>query len=349
MTKLITFDEALAQTEPGRRHILLGNGFSRALFNKVFDYKALFERAKTKLSVTAQQAFTALGTTNFEEVMRALKHTSTLVDIYAKSKPSVSVAMRKDLDAIRDLLAATIAASHPDRPGDITLAQYTSCKKFLANFKCLYTCNYDLLLYWTVMQEEILPAVDHDDGFRRPDERDAEYVVWEVQNTDAQNIHYLHGALHIFDAGHELQKYTWINTNIPLIDQIRGALAEDKYPLFVSEGTWKEKLNRIQHSNYLGRSYRSFAKIGGALFIFGLSLAENDEHILTLMDDNKVSDVFVGVFGDPDAAWNKPMIERARQLAAKRSERRKLTVHFYDAATAQVWDRPSPPKKAGKK
>jgi len=45
------------------------------------------------------------------------------------------------------------------------------------------------------------------------------------------------------------EKYTWIKTEIPLIEQIRDALKGEKYPLFVSEGTWKEKLDAIQHSN----------------------------------------------------------------------------------------------------
>lgn len=347
--KLLTFDEVLAKTEQKKRYVLLGNGFSRALMNEVFNYSALFERAKSKLSPTAAKAFTALRTTNFEEVMRGLKSASELVDIYAKAKPSAAEAMRVDLDAIRDLLAATIAHSHPNRPHDITTEQYWSGKTFLANFKSIYTCNYDLLVYWTLMQDEIEPEVEHDDGFRNPDDPDLPYVVWEVQNTDDQNVHYLHGALHVFDAGHELQKYTWKKTNIPLIDQIREALGAEKYPLFVSEGTWQEKLDRIQHSNYLGRSYRSFAKIGGSLIVFGLSLAPNDEHVVSLLSGNKVTDLYVGVFDDPDANWNKPMIARARRLERERGSDRPLKINFYDATSALVWDRPRPKLKGGKK
>ena len=340
--KLLTFDEAIARADGTNKHVLLGNGFSRALFDKVFHYTALFERAKAKLSPTAAEAFKALGTTNFEEVMRALRHASAIVDIYSKSKPSVAAAMKKDLDAIRDLLASTIAESHPDRPGDVTGEQYWSCKQFLKHFGNIYTCNYDLLVYWTLMQDEIEPDLKHDDGFRAAEDRDSSYVVWEVQNTDNQNVYYLHGALHVFDAGHELQKFTWKNTQIALIEQIRQALSHDKYPLFVAEGTWMEKLDRIQHSNYLGRSYRSFAKIGGSLFIFGLSLAPNDEHILALINANKVRNVFVGVFGDPAAAWNKPMVERAKRLTLDRPHHHPLDVHFYSAESAQVWDRLMP-------
>jgi len=208
--KLPTFDKAMtfAESLPGKRHVLLGNGFSRALFDKVFNYTALFERAKANLSPTAGKVFAALKTTNFEEVMRALRHSSSIVSIYASTAPNIAEAMEKDLDAIRDLLAATIADSHPDRPTSIKPEQYASCKQFLAHFASIYTCNYDLLAYWTALQDEVPPEIQHDDGFRSAEEINAPYVVWKVQNTNDQNIHYLHGALHIYDAGHELQKYT---------------------------------------------------------------------------------------------------------------------------------------------
>ena len=101
--------------------------------------------------------------------------------------------MNKDMLAIREALAATIAESHPDRPHDVTVDEYRACKTFLSNFECIYTLNYDLLLYWTVMQDEIEPEVKHDDGFRTPYTGVAEYVTWEVQNTKKQNTYYLHG------------------------------------------------------------------------------------------------------------------------------------------------------------
>src|SRR5260370_3491333 len=127
------------------------------------------------------------------------------------------------------------------------------------------------------MHEEILPHILFDDGFRQPDDGQAEYVTWDVQKTGQQNVFYLHGALHIFDAGAELQKFTWSNTGIALIDQIRGALETSRFPLFVAEGSNDSKLERIQHSGFLNRAYRSFAEIGGSLFIFGLSFVDSQE------------------------------------------------------------------------
>lgn len=343
MPDVITFEDALRDSgeQNLRRHLMLGNGFSRAYRDDIFAYGALFDRANfDNLSPTARSAFTALSTTDFEVVMRALRQAAALAAVYAEELPDLADRLRSDADGLRDLLAQTIASNHPDRPGDISAAQYTACREFLYHFDTIYSLNYDLLLYWALMQQELDPAIQFDDGFRQPDDGPEEYVTWDVQKTGTQNIHYLHGALHIFDAGAEVQKYTWCNTQIALIDQIREALAANRYPLFVAEGSSNEKLSRIQHSGMLNRAYRSFAAITGALFIFGHSLAENDEHILKLIDRGKTSRVYVGLYGDPNGDTNRRIVERAEQLAVRRAAFRPrvpATVTFFDAASAQVW------------
>jgi hypothetical protein len=117
---------------------------------------------------------------------------------------------------------------------------------------CRRTLNYDLLLYWAQMHNEEGNEPSSDDGFRKPeDDYDAAYVTWESGNSHKQNTWFLHGALHLFDAGTEIQKYTWVNTGLRLIDQIRDALKRDYFPTFVAEGTSNEKLIRIRHNDYL--------------------------------------------------------------------------------------------------
>lgn len=335
--KLLTFDKALKQADR-QPHVLLGNGFSIACRADIFQYGQLFDRADFKdLDDTARAAFTVLETTDFEVVMRALRQAAKLAAVYAKGSPALARRLCRDADGLREVLASTIASSHPDRPADIEPEQYSACRTFLSHFKSIYTLNYDLLLYWALMQSEVEPQISGDDGFRQPEDGPEEYVIWEVDRTDTQSIHYLHGALHIFDAGSEVQKYTWCNTGMALIDQIRAALAADKYPLFVAEGDAEEKLERIQHSGFLNRSYRSFAKITGPLFIFGHSLAENDEHILHLIDRGKMNPIFVGLFGDPASKSNRRVIERAERFSANRPPRRPTAVHYFDVETAEVW------------
>jgi hypothetical protein len=187
------------------------------------------------------------------------------------------------------------------------------------------------------MQQELKPEVAFDDGFRTPDEGPEDYVTWDVEKTDQQNVFYLHGALHIFDAGSEIQKYTWINTGVPLIDQIREALERNLYPLFVAEGESDGKVTRIRHSDFLARAYRSFAKIGGSLFIYGHSMAPNDEHIVRLIGKSRIRQLFIGLYGDPESPDNRRIRARAAALAASRSRTRQLAVAFFDAESVRVW------------
>jgi hypothetical protein len=191
--------------------------------------------------------------------MRALRLIAQVIPLY-RDDPDLVRTLTADADGLREVLVQAIAQNHPDGPFDITDEQYGACRRFLANFNITYTLNYDLLLYWAIMHTELEPAMRSDDGFRTPEDAAADYVTWEVENT-RQNIFYLHGALHVFDADYELKKYTWINTGIRLIEQIRTALRENLYPLIVAEGESQEKIARIMHSMYLSRGYRSFAKI----------------------------------------------------------------------------------------
>jgi hypothetical protein len=334
--RLLTFSQALQQAE-GTKHVLLGNGFSRALRNDIFAYDALFLRADfSNLSLTARQAFDILQTTDFEVVMRALRLIAKIIPLY-RNDPDLVRVLTTDADGLREVLVQAIAQNHPEGPFELNDEQYGSCRKFLSNFKTIYTLNYDLLLYWALMHTEIKPMIKNDDGFRTPEDRAAEYVSWVVENTDSQNVFYLHGALHVFDADYGLKKYTWVNTGIRLIEQIRSALEEHLYPLIVAEGASREKMIKIMHNMYLSRGYRSFFKIGHNLFIYGLSFSENDQHWFDVITKGKVSRLFISLFGDPDSETNRVIRARANLISNKRGSRWPLEVHYYDAATAHVW------------
>ena len=337
---LISFEEAVQKAEEGRpKHVLLGNGFSRACRNNIFAYEALFERADFTNMPLAQQAFQALNTTDFERVMNALRMAALLVPVYAADNPELATILNTEADALREVLASAIAQNHPERPSDIADEQYAACRVFLNNFKSVYTLNYDLLLYWAIMQREVGQALSlGDDGFRTPDGGEAEYVTWDVEKTDAQDVFYLHGALHLYDAGSELKKFTWVNTGICLIEQVREALAENMFPLIVAEGSSQEKMTRIQHSNYLGRGYRSFAKITGSLLVYGFAMSQNDEHWLRLIDRNrKLRKLFVGIYGTVESQANQELIARCNQIGTTRGQRNSLEIYYFDAASAHVW------------
>ena len=336
---VLTFEQAIALSpDRKKRKVLLGNRFSRACKDDIFSYEALYKQADFQaLSPNAHSAFGALNTNDFEIVIKALRQTSLLASVYVKDRPELVDTLRKDANGLRGVLVDTIAKSHPSRPQDIAQPRYQSCRKFLDNFKCVYTLNYDLLLYWALMQDE-LPALEFlevEDGFRKP-EGEADYVTWETGNSHTQTIHYMHGALHIFDAGAELQKYTWCNTQIALIDQIRAALDSNTFPLFVAEDTHQAKIDRIMHSAYLGRSKSSFEQIGNDLFVYGFAFGQSDDHILQLIGDNKVKQMFVSLYGNADSAPNKEIFQRAESIKGRRHYYN-LDIKYFQAETAQVW------------
>ncbi len=338
--KTLTFAESLQDSNRySKRHLLLGNGFSIACRPNIFAYGKLFEQADfTRVSPTAKYAFTALGTQDFERVIKALRDASAIAISYGHA--NLAATWREDADKLRELLVETIAASHPAWPGELTDDEYRSCKKFLANFSDVYSLNYDLLLYWVQMHVEEGEEPSSDDGFRTSQEDFASsYVVWEPGQSHEQNMWFLHGALHVFDSGVEIQKYTWKNTGVRLIDQIRDALNRGFFPLFVSEGTSNEKYERIRHNDYLAKAYRSFSEIQGALFIFGHSLADNDAHYLRRIARGKTSHLYVGLYGDVNSDANKQIIRNARELATSRSAKKPLAISFFDASDARVWGR----------
>jgi hypothetical protein len=96
-------------------------------------------------------------------------------------------------------------------------------------------------------------SLDTNDGFGN-DEDDpvADYVVWQGETgAHSARVHFLHGALHLFDAGTELKKFTWVRSGARLIEQARDAINSNAYPLFVAEGTSANKKEKIRHNAYL--------------------------------------------------------------------------------------------------
>ncbi|WP_172331651.1 DUF4917 family protein [Mangrovicoccus sp. HB161399] len=354
MVEFVTFDEAIEHSAQfKKRHLLLGNGFSIACRPKIFTYGSLFEQADFSTAPRLPAVFEAVGTTDFEHVIKLLEDASRVVPIYSKEATAAAAQMAADAEALKDILIQTVANNHPNIPNEINEEQFWACRRFLAHFLGdtnkdgkVYTLNYDLLLYWTLMHEDMgfddPISLAANDGFGRDEDTQPEYVNWMGESSaHGQRVHYLHGALHLFDAGAELQKYTWVNTGKPLLEQAREAMGVRKFPLFVAEGKSNQKLAKIKHSAYLHHSYKSFSSQMGqrndALFIFGHSLAENDQHILKKIARGKIGQIYVGLYGDPDSVGNKTIRSAANALTVYRGERVPLSVAFFDAASAKVW------------
>ena len=323
----------------------MGNGFSIACKPDIFTYQSLLKHAKFK-SDNLNDLFKRFKTQDFEQIIRVLNDSAKVVRIY-KNKHEFVKLFKSDAEELKQELIRILCEKHPSYPAEINESQYKSCATFLANFDKIYTLNYDLLLYWTILQDKDSDKQIKkiDDGFRREDE---EYLHWNIENSNSQNIYYLHGALHILDSGFDLIKLEWEDYGKTLITQISERLNESRFPLFVAEGNSKEKLAKINHSAYLSRSYKSFSDIGGNLFIYGHSLADNDAHILDLIPrKTKIQNLFVSIYGDIKSKDNQKIVEKAtsyiniRNIKNSKSINKKglypINVYFYDSNTTNVW------------
>lgn len=355
--ELLTFKDALKQAaDYNKKNLLLGNGFSIACVPSIFTYSSLFKQADFSKMPEVEEVFKNLKTQDFEEVVNALEHCSIVLPSY-KEMPKTTALIYKHAQKLKEILIETIAKNHPGRPLDIEEIKYKRCVSFLNNFLgndgAIYSLNYDLLLYWTLMygMNENLLNAEPNDGFGKNVEIDdgefsvSDYVVWQGDsNAHGQNIHYLHGALHIFERDAEIEKFTWVNTGKPLIEQTREALTDNRFPLFVAEGDSKKKLTKITHSGYLYHSYKSFSqrmktgdkKSTACLFTYGVSFSSNDDHIVKKIITGKINHLFVSIYGNPDSVSNKKIISSVETIKRKRkNENFKIT--FYDAVSAKVW------------
>lgn len=351
---MLSFQEAIQDSEQfSKRHLLLGNGFSIACRADIFHYGSLYDQADFLDAPEIKAVFEALETQDFETVIRTLESAATVLPPYVDASTDAPAKMLKHAGTLKEILVQTISQNHPDRPSDIPDEKFRACRHFLSHFLrgekagCVFTLNYDLLLYWTLMHEDapLEEAIDlqMSDGFGNDEDNpDADYVVWQGEtNAHGANVMFLHGALHLFDSGRDLLKYTWVRKGVPLIEQAREALAENNFPLFVAEGTSAQKKDKIRHNAYLYQGLKQLTSnvtIGThCWFIFGHSLAENDDHILTRFGRGRFKKLYVGIYGDPDEDWNKEVIARTHWLQALRDEKWPLEVEFYQAESAQVW------------
>lgn len=326
--------------------LLIGNGFSMAYDSTRFSYGALATLAEDQnlLPDIALTVMKATGTSDFEALMRKLQSTvETLRSLGPDEHSKIITDLNDAVDSIREALARSIAGLHPDRPFEIEEAAYIRVRAFLDRFKNIYTVSYDLLLYWSLMQTFVDAPTTHrrDDGFRDSRIDGDDTVLWNIYDTHAQTVHYLHGALHLYRGFDGLRKITYVRTHAALIDQVRGQLRANRFPLYVAEGESEGKLAQINGSAYLSRSLRSLTGRGNGLVVFGHSLDANDDHIFEAVVRSKINRMGISLYGDP----NSPANQIVQRQAADLRERRRLAnanypleTEFFDASTIPLWN-----------
>ena len=94
MIQLRTFDEAIEHSAQfKKRHLLLGNGFSIACRPTIFTYGSLFDQADFSSAPRLPDVFKAVGTTDFEHVIKLLEDASRVVPVYSSTAGAAAKQM----------------------------------------------------------------------------------------------------------------------------------------------------------------------------------------------------------------------------------------------------------------
>lgn len=355
MKKLLSFTEITEKLKEENKtsNLLLGNGFSCAYNNEIFNYKYLNEFIKKDADEVTQKILSAIKDTNIENTMLQIENFQTIANILLESheiKDEVIDTAEKAIDNIKQQFLAAIKDLHPDNASTLYNTKAKSCFQFINKVIIgekgnIFSTNYDLLLYWVLMRN----SKDNDnkfcDGFGRY-EYDPKELVWGP-NKDEQNIFYLHGALHLFNDAFDITKLKSTRNN-PIIKQVTANIETDKYPIMVSSGTKEGKVKQITSSSYLKHCYDALSHIEDNLVIFGFSFGDNDDHITEAIANaivnGKLHNVYIGVFSDDDIPHFDNVKKKIDDYVSQKAKHRtptptlKYSIEFYNSQDVHIWD-----------
>ncbi len=314
--------------------VLLGNGASIAV-SQSFSYESLLRRAYDRgfIPDDARRLFDFFGTHDFELILR-------LVWQAANVNRSLEIPDARTQAAyinVRDCLIQTVRDIHPEY--DQVSGHLPNIYQFLKRFKTVVSLNYDLLVYWTMTW-----GLDIEDRHSFKDcflgsEFDSDWQrfrqpIWGDRSTTL--VFYAHGSLVLARNLVEQEKKIH-NRQAGLLAAILGEWQSARVvPLFVSEGTWDQKVSSIQNSYYLSTVYREvLASRRNTLVVYGWGFWEQDIHLLKRMANTGITRVAVSVFRGDQAYCNR-VSETIRANLGPLVE-----VEFFDSESSGCWINPA--------
>ncbi len=295
-------------------NLLFGNGLGRTYW-EAFGYNSLldvFGDQPVGRYLCTKELFSKLKTSNFEEVLRAIYHA------YQVSIDNLDATKTLYIDVQKALIGA-VNSVHP-RHSQIPNERIAEC---FCKYRSVFTTNYDLLPYWAVLSGYSHVLVDFFWGGPFFDSRNVELYEGKIP------VYFLHGALHLRSRNiSDTQKIP-----ITLQSEVDGALKldfEQSFPLFITEGNSKQKLNRIKSNSYLSFCYQSLFQTCGELDIYGHDLNQDfDGHIIDAIRQSDNKRIAVSVFFGLNLSEKRLFMGRIRSLFSDQDRE----IDFYESNT----------------
>lgn len=318
-----------------RDSILLGNGASIAI-DKRLSYRSLYERVceRGRLDHEIINMFEYFGTTNFEFIMKLLLEASRVNEVLRIDDDKT----KEYYCEIRDSLINTIRDIHPTH--ESVEDSLPKIAHFLKNFTDVLSLNYDLLVYWSMLEgNDKLECQWFKDGFVHGEFGNdfADYMYEPQPPAKGRTlVFYPHGSLFLVtDIDGNEEKLSRPKDEI-LLETILARWKEKDYiPLFVSEGDTAAKFHAITRSNYLNVVHDVLRRITGSLVIYGWSASGQDDHIFNAIDHRDITDIAVSVHtGNPD--WES-YCGRITNRIASTHKLRDVNLYFFDSHCEGCW------------
>lgn len=315
--------------------LLLGNGASIAIHNE-FAYPTLHSVADAKgLLATTAPIFAKLGTTDFEHVLLACWYAEHVNVALGTPSADISAAYAE----VRTALIQAVHSVHPVH-ADVA-ADLQRAGTFASSFPTVVSLNYDLTLYWAMLLFNAANGSWFKVAFHHGEfQTDWGYLRRPLPPaTGATLVFYPHGSLSV------ARDYIGDETKIAvaagdLLETITHRWSSGHYvPVFVSEGTSKEKVASIRRSHYLTNVYEEvLPELGENLVVYGWSFDERDQHVLNAISANPPKRMAVSVFtGQPDGD-QQAFCHQVLKAAGRSLPDTVLT--FFDSRSPGCWNNP---------
>ena len=322
----------------GWSSLLLGNGASIAI-HKEFAYPTLHSVADAKgLLATTAPIFAKLGTTDFEHVLLACWYAEHVNGALGTPSADISGAYAE----VRTALIEAVHSVHPVH-ADIA-ADLQKVGAFASAFPTVVSLNYDLTLYWAMLLFNAANGSWFKDAFHHGEfQTDWEYLRRPYGHAaGATLVFYPHGSLSVARdyIGDETKIAASTGATGDLLEAITRKWSSGHYvPVFVSEGTSKEKVAAIRRSHYLTNVYKEvLPTLGENLAVYGWSFDERDQHLLAAIATSPPKRMAVSVFtgqSEPDQqAFCHQVLKAVGQFFPE------TVVTFFDSKSPGCWNNP---------
>lgn len=277
--------------------ILLGNGFSINL-DSSFTYTSLFETFISSLPPEKASLYKKLGINNFEVILSDFDKVLNINSLFEIETTKIIDAS----DETKNGLIDAITSNHPNKD-QIHRIKMENIGKVLGKFNKVFTLNYDILLYHTILQMNDFYATcgeskQFSDFFWGGNHSEFRTFEHPQKYPNRISVYYLHGAIFIFKDEFSAKKIVVTEEGSELLEEVKSTIKKGEIPLFISAGSADEKHRMIRQNDYLLQCLVDFTHSTSNLVIYGASLQSQDNHIVHAINKYPVRKLAIGIYKD---------------------------------------------------